>query len=79
MSTIQICVGSSCHIKGSYQVIQLYKKLIEKYNLEDQVVLKASFCMQKCTGGIAATFDGEPIEDLSVQNCEAIFMKKIGR
>ena len=62
MSVIQICVGSSCHIKGSYRVIQTYKKLIEKY-----------------TNGIAATFDGEPVENLSIQNCEAIFMEKVMR
>ncbi len=79
MSVIQICVGSSCHIKGSYRVIQTYKKLIEKYGLGDQVELKASFCMQKCTNGIAATFDGEPGENLSIQNCEAIFMEKVMR
>jgi NADH:ubiquinone oxidoreductase subunit E len=79
MSTIQICVGSSCHLKGSYQVIQSYKRLIEKYGLQDKVELQASFCMQKCTGGIAAAFDGEPVENLSVRNCEAIFMEKIMR
>lgn len=77
MSIIEICVGSSCHIKGSYQVIQTYKALIKQYGLEDQVELRASFCMQKCTGGIAAAFDGESIGNLSVKNCEAIFMEKI--
>ena len=76
---IQICVGSSCHMKGSYHVIQAYKQLIEKYGLSDRVMLKASFCMQRCTGGITATIDGEPIENLTVQNCEAIFLERILR
>ena len=79
MSTIQICVGSSCHIKGSYQVIRKYQELIKKFGLEDRVELKASFCMQKCTGGIAATFDGKYVDDLSIQNCEEIFMERIMR
>lgn len=77
MPVIQICVGSSCHMKGSYHVIQAYKQLIEKYGLEGKVELKASFCMQRCTGGIAATFDDVVIENLTAQNCEAIFMERI--
>jgi NADH:ubiquinone oxidoreductase subunit E len=58
-------------------VIQTFKELIEKHGLESQVELKASFCMQKCTKGISSTFDGELIEDLSVNNCEAIFKERI--
>lgn len=77
MHTIQICVGSSCHMKGSYHVIQTFKKLIERHCLEDKVELKASFCMQKCTGGISATFNNEFIENLTVNNCEAIFIERI--
>lgn len=77
MPVIQICVGSSCHIKGSYHVIQTYKQLIEKYDLSDKVELKASFCMKRCTGGVAATFDNEPVSNLTVQNCEAIFKERI--
>lgn len=66
-------------MKGSYHVIQAYKQLIEKYGLSDRVMLKASFCMKRCTGGITATIDGEPIENLTVQNCEAIFLERILR
>ncbi len=66
-------------MKGSYHVIQTYKQLIEKYGLGDKVMLKASFCMQRCMGGIAATLDGEPIENLTAQNCEAIFLERILR
>ncbi len=64
-------------MKGSYHVIQTYKQLIEKHGLEDEVILKASFCMQRCMGGIAATLDDEPLENLTAQNCEAIFLERI--
>ncbi len=77
MSVIQVCVGSSCHMKGSYRVIQTYKRLIQDYSLDGIVELKASFCMQRCTGGIGITFDDVPVDNLTMQNCESIFKERI--
>lgn len=44
-----ICVGSSCHLKGSEVVIKTFQELIEKEGLTKKVVLKGSFCMGKCS------------------------------
>ena len=41
---INVCVGSSCHLKGSYDVLQTIKRLIEENNLGSKIELKASFC-----------------------------------
>lgn len=46
---IYVCVGSSCHLKGSYQIIDLMKKALEENGLTDQVNLSAAFCLGKCT------------------------------
>ena len=46
---VDVCVGSSCHLKGSYDVIQKLQKLIAENNLEDKVTLKASFCLGNCS------------------------------
>ena len=45
---IYVCVGSSCHLKGSYQIIELMKKALEDNGLTDQVNLSAAFCLGKC-------------------------------
>ena len=45
---IQICVGSSCHLKGSPEIIELLQKAVEEYHLEDEVTLAGSFCIGKC-------------------------------
>ena len=57
MKTLTICVGSACHMKGSHRVIDKFDELIAKYGLEDEVELKASFCMDQCTGNIGARVD----------------------
>ena len=45
---IQICVGSSCHLKGSEQVVSLFQKAIEERHLEDKITLAGSFCVGRC-------------------------------
>jgi len=48
---IKVCVGSSCHLKGSYDVVEAFKSLVKKYNVEDKVELQASFCLGNCLQG----------------------------
>ena len=57
---ILVCVGSSCHLKGSRQVISAIDQLIKGNHLEDKLTLKGSFCMGKCgCKGISVKLDDE--------------------
>ena len=55
---ITVCIGSSCHIKGSRQVVQQLQDLIRKHGLADKVELNGTFCMGKCQQGVAVSVDG---------------------
>jgi NADH:ubiquinone oxidoreductase subunit E len=57
--TIEICIGSSCHLKGSYNVIQTLQHLLEERNLYDRVTLKSAFCMRQCEKDVAISVDGK--------------------
>ncbi len=48
MLIIQICVGSSCHIKGSQDIVELLQAAVEEHHLEDDVMLTGSFCIGQC-------------------------------
>ena len=48
MLIVQICVGSSCHLKGSAEIVELFEQAIKDNNVEDEVVLVGSFCIGKC-------------------------------
>ena len=48
MIFVQICIGSSCHLKGSQEIVELFQKSIEEYHLDTDVVLSGSFCIGKC-------------------------------
>ena len=48
MIIVQICVGSACHIKGSQDIVEMFKAEIENRHLEDEIILAGSFCLGKC-------------------------------
>lgn len=45
---IQVCVGSSCHLKGSSEIVSLLQSAIAAHHLEDAVTLAGSFCIGRC-------------------------------
>ena len=54
---VTICIGSSCHLKGSRQVVDQLKQLVADNNLGDKVELGGTFCMGKCQQGVCVTVD----------------------
>lgn len=77
MIEVKVCVGSSCHMKGSYQVIKTFEELIKKNDFEDVVRLKASFCLGCCLNGIATVIDGKPVNNVGFSNAEKVFYDEI--
>lgn len=60
MLFIQICVGSSCHLKGAPDIVQLLQNKIAELHLEDKIVLSGSFCTGKCNRiGVTITVGDE--------------------
>lgn len=56
---VTVCIGSSCHIKGSRQVVQELQYLISESKLDDKVELGGTFCMGRCKEGVCVTVDDE--------------------
>ena len=48
MLFVQVCVGSSCHLKGSQEIVELLEAAVAEHHIEDEVVLSGSFCIGKC-------------------------------
>lgn len=56
---VTICIGSSCHIKGSRSVVEQLQYLISENNLGDKVELGGTFCMGNCQKGVCVNVDDE--------------------
>ena len=72
--TIAMCVGSSCHLKGSYEVIGLMKDALSRHGLTAQVNLCAAFCLGRCsTTGVTVKVDDTIVSGVNPDNFESVF------
>ena len=75
---IQICVGSSCHIKGSPEIVELLTKAVEEHNLQDEVTLSGSFCIGECNRfGVTVQVDDEVHTGINRDNFKEFFEEKV--
>ncbi len=48
MVKISVCIGSACHLKGAYNVINAFQQAVEKHKLAEKVEIAGSFCTGHC-------------------------------
>ena len=77
MVTLKICVGSSCHLKGSYDIIEKFQALKEQHQLGDEFSIEASFCMGNCVNGVCIRINDELCGGVHPSNVNEIFEEKI--
>lgn len=72
---IYVCVGSSCHLKGSYDIIQRFKALIEESHAD--VTINASFCLGHCADGVSVKVDDMLYTGVTPDNADAFFAEHV--
>ena len=73
---VTVCIGSSCHIKGSRQVVESLQRLIAQNNLGDEVELAGTFCMGNCQQGVCVTVD-DAFYSVTPESVQEFFAKEI--
>ena len=75
---IQICVGSSCHLKGSEKLVELFQKAISDNKMDGDITLAGSFCTRKCNReGVTITVDDNIYTGITPENFSAFFNDKV--
>ena len=78
MVFVQGCVGSSCHLKGSQEIVELLQNAVEEHHIEDEVVLSGSFCIGKCNRvGVTIQVDDDIHVGITRDNFREFFNKNI--
>ena len=78
MVIVQVCVGSSCHLKGSEAIVELLESAIAEHHIEDEVVLTGSFCIGKCNRvGVTVQVNEEVHVGITTENFREFFNKNI--
>jgi NADH:ubiquinone oxidoreductase subunit E len=75
---VQICVGSSCHLTGSEQIVTLFQKAVEERNLGDKITLAGSFCIGRCNReGVTIQVDDDVFTGVTPANFKQFFETNI--
>ena len=78
MLFVQICVGSSCYLKGSQDIVDLFQKSIAENNLDDEVVLSGSFCIGKCNReGVTVQINDDIHVGVTKENFREFFKENV--
>lgn len=75
---VQICVGSSCYLKGAERIVELFQTAIARHKLEDDITLAGSFCTGKCNRiGVTVTVNDEVYTGITTENFKDFFTEKV--
>ena len=70
--TVTVCIGSSCYVKGSRQVVEILQRKIEEHHLEDQVTVAGMFCMGQCQDSVCVMVEDQVVS-VSPESAEEFF------
>ncbi len=73
---IKVCIGSSCHLKGSKIVVEKLQSLVKSNNLQDKIDLSGAFCLSKCQDGVCVSID-DKVHSVNPEITEIFFEKEI--
>lgn len=73
---LTVCIGSSCHLKGSKRVVEGFQSLIAERRLEDSIELVGTFCLGNCQNGVSVKIDDE-LFSVQPENCASFFDRQV--
>ena len=73
---ITVCIGSSCHIKGSRQVVETLKRLVEEYDLKEKIELGGTFCLGQCQKSVCVSIE-EEVFSVSPETAKEFFKSEV--
>ena len=74
---VTVCVGSSCHIRGSREMLKRFAEIIQSEGLEEEAALVGSFCMERCGESMNWKFDDEDVSSASVEEAVETLRRKL--
>ena len=75
---VQVCVGSSCYLKGSEEIVRLLEAAVAEHQLDGEVILAGSFCIGKCNRvGVTVQIDDDVHVGVTKENFKEFFNENV--
>jgi NADH:ubiquinone oxidoreductase subunit E len=77
MTSLYVCMGSTCHLKSAQSVVEVFRRKIQEYQLQDGVELKGSFCLGLCSEAVPVKVGETVIHGVTVENASEMFEREV--
>ena len=74
---VTVCVGSSCHVRGSRSVLARFSEILEEQGVPYRVSLVGCFCMDRCGERMNWKFEDQDISSTSAEEAEQTLREKL--
>lgn len=74
---VQVCVGSSCYVRGADRIIDTLRRLCEQRTLTTRIELRGSFCMERCGEGVTTRVGDDYFDDVTPETAERFFNENV--
>jgi len=74
---VSVCVGTSCHIRGSQKLLQSLLHHVEDQDLGEAVEIRATFCMEACDRGPSVRVAGHILHRACLEDVKALIGKAL--
>ena len=75
---IQACVGSSCYLKGSQEIVEMLQDAMTEHQIENEITLIGALCIGKCNRvGVSIKVNEEIHFGITKDNYQEFFNQNI--
>lgn len=76
---IELCMGSSCFVRGNNEILPLITSLLKEYGITDEVELVGHLCQERCASGPSVTIDGSVYDGLTPEAIGDLLSEQLRR
>ncbi|MFN4191150.1 MAG: NAD(P)H-dependent oxidoreductase subunit E [Pseudothermotoga sp.] len=69
---VKVCMGSSCHLKNSYRIVQKLEELRKTF---PDISIYGSLCFGHCSEGVCVQIEGTIHKGVTEKNIEKIILE----
>ncbi len=71
-TTVKVCLGTSCYMKGSYRVLSQLVESVKKDSLGDEIEVVGTFCLENCDKSPNVMVNDKLISEATLEKVEEV-------
>jgi NADH-quinone oxidoreductase subunit G len=76
-TNVSVCLGTNCYLKGSQEVLNSVLRHSQEAGLENQLDVRAAFCLEQCEHGPNVVVDSECIHHSTAESTIALINSRV--